>query len=192
MREFPQQWDDIIHLLFSFRLLRSEILAPGGGKSPLARRIDSYLIKERGWIPKNLNTKIVIDGVARDNPTHEIDCYKDRVGLELEWNNKTEFYDRDLNNFRILFDLQAIDVGVILTRGSELQKIFDGLGKGSSYGSSTTHYNKLVPRILGGGAGGCPILAFGMSKELYVEDEQPVQELEVLSNEPPSETLLND
>jgi hypothetical protein len=33
-------------------------------------------------------------------PTHKIDNFKNRIGLEVEWNNKTEFYDRDLNNFR--------------------------------------------------------------------------------------------
>jgi hypothetical protein len=36
------------------------------------------------------------------------------VALEVEWNNKDPFYDRDLNNFRLLFDLQVIDVGVIM------------------------------------------------------------------------------
>ena len=31
--------------------------------------------------------------------------------------------DRDLNNVRLLFDLRAIEVGVILTRATELQPI---------------------------------------------------------------------
>jgi hypothetical protein len=68
------------------------------------------------------------------------------VALELEWNNKDPFFDRDLNNFRLLFDLRAIDVGIILTRASELQNIFDQLKKGASYGNSTTHHEKLWPR----------------------------------------------
>ncbi len=29
---------------------------------------------------------------------------------------------------------------------------------------------KLIPRIEGGGGGGCPILVFGISPKLYVED----------------------
>ena len=33
------------------------------------------------------------------------------IALELEWNNKTEFYDRDLNNFRLLFDLRVALAG---------------------------------------------------------------------------------
>jgi len=93
------------------------------------------------------------------------------VALEIEWNNKDPFFDRDLNNFRLLFDLRAIDVGVIVTRGTELQQIFMRLGKGSSYGASTTHHEKLVPRLDGGGGGGCPILTFAISDQIYVEDE---------------------
>jgi len=82
-----------------------------------------------------------------ETPTHKVDCFKNRVALEIEWNNKDPFYDRDLNNFRLLFDLRAISVGVIITRCSELQTIFNRLGKGSSYGNSTTHLAKLLPRI---------------------------------------------
>jgi hypothetical protein len=75
-----------------------------------------------------------------------------------------------LNNFRLLFDLRAIDVGVIIKRASELQRIFKQLGKGASYGSSTTHHSKLWPRLDGGGGGGCPVLTFAITPELYIED----------------------
>jgi Restriction endonuclease BglII len=75
-----------------------------------------------------------------------------------------------LNNFRLLFDLRAIDVGVIVTRSMELQKIFNDLGKGTSYGASTTHHAKLWPKVEGGGGGGCPILTFAITPKLYVED----------------------
>ena len=76
----------------------------------------------------------------------------------------------EANNFRLLFDLRAIEVGVIITRSSELQDIFNKLGKGPSYGNSTTQMDKLLPRIEGGGSGGCPILVFGITKKLYIED----------------------
>jgi len=45
--------------------------------------------------------------------------------------------------------------------------IFDELGRGDSYGASTTHWSKLIPRIEGGGGAGCPILIFGITKKLY-------------------------
>ncbi len=80
---------------------------------------------------------------------------KNRVALEVEWNNKDPFYDRDLNNFRLLFELRAIDVGIIITRCSELQALFVEVGRDKqSYGQSTTHMAKLLPRLEGGGGGG--------------------------------------
>ena len=75
-----------------------------------------------------------------------------------------------LNNFRLLFDLRVASVGVVVTRCDDLQEIFKDIGRGSSFGASTTHMSKLLPRINGGGAGGCPLLVFGISRSLYVED----------------------
>lgn len=85
----------------------------------------------------------------------------------MEWNNKDPFFDSDLNNFRLLFDLRVVNVGIIITRCTELQKIFDKIGRGASYGASTTHMEKLIPRIEGGSGGGCPLLVFGIKESLY-------------------------
>ena len=163
------EWDDIIGVLRAFRLLRSAILTAGGGLSPVSQQINRDF-DGRGWKETKFATKIVVDEVEYITPTHLVDCFKGRVALELEWNNKDPFFDRDLNNFRLLFDLRAIDVGVIVTRASELQGIFDTLGKGASYGNSTTHHRKLWPRLDGGGGGGCPILTFAITPALYVDD----------------------
>lgn len=171
----PDEWQDIIEILRKFRLLRSEVEAAGGRKSPIATQIDGAFYK-RGWVEKQFKTAIQIDDNIFESPTHKVDCFKGRVALELEWNNKDPFFDRDLNNFRLLFDLRAIDVGIIVTRASELQNIFKGLGKGASYGASTTHHEKLWPRIEGGGGGGCPVLTFAITPELYVDDGPPSTE----------------
>lgn len=167
--DFPGQWNDLCELLTAFRLKKSWITVGGGRKSKVSEYIDSFLY-ERGWIEKQFDTQIQVDGVASQSPTHKIDCFKNRIAVEIEWNNKDPFFDRDLNNFRLLFELRAVSVGVIITRTDDLQDIFDGLGRGSSYGSSTTHMSKLLPRINGGSGGGCPILVLGITKELYVED----------------------
>lgn len=163
------EWDDIITVLANFRLRKSSILKPGGRKSPIAAELDSAFFA-RGWEEKAFETSVVVDRREIENPTHAIDCYRNRVALEVEWNNKDPFYDRDLNNFRVLFDLGAISVGVIITRCDELQGIFDELGKGKSYGASTTHMSRLLPRIEGGGGGGCPVVVFGITGSLYIED----------------------
>lgn len=156
-------------VLTEFRLKKSWITNPGGRKSKVSEFIDRFLY-DRGWAEKEFQTQMVVDDKTTDTPTHKVDCFRNRVALEIEWNNKDPFYDRDLNNFRLLFDLRAVSVGIIITRCDDLQKIFNDLGRGASYGASTTHMSKLLPRIEGGGGAGCPLLVFGISKTLYVED----------------------
>jgi len=167
--DFPQEWADLMAVLQSFQLMHSDILTPGGGKSPIAQGIDREFFT-RGWREKSFDTRVVVDQQEYNSPTHKVDFYKNHVAIETEWNNKDPFYDRDLNNFRLLFELRAISVGVIITRSDELQGIFDKLGKGASYGPSTTHMSKLLPRLEGGGGGGCPVVVFGITKALYRED----------------------
>lgn len=164
---YSEEWQDVLEVLRDFRLLKTDVLSAGGGKSIITKKIDGALYG-RGWVEKEFDIKIVVDERIAHAPTHHVDCVKSKVGLELEWNNKDTFYDRDLNNFRLLFDLRVIDVGIIVTRSSELQSLFNELGKGTSYGASTTHMSKLIPKIEGGGGGGCPIIAFGITKELYI------------------------
>lgn len=167
--DFPQELGEVLQVLSNFELLRSEIVAAGKNKSPIARRLDGALYS-MGWVEKSFDTRYRVDGVELLSPTHSVDCFKNRVALEVEWNNKDPFYDRDLNNFRLLFELRVISVGIIITRCDALQGLFNSLGKGDSYGMSTTHMSKLLPRIEGGGGGGCPILVFGISPNLYVPD----------------------
>jgi hypothetical protein len=171
------EWQDVMEALRTFKFRRSEVLKGGGRKSVIAQRIDTFLA-ERGWKEKKFATKIRVDTEERDSPTHRVDCFRGRVGLEIEWNNKDPFFDRDLNNFRLLFDLRVIEVGVIITRASALQQIFKSLGQkvASKYGASTTHMEKLLPRIEGGGGGGCPILAFGITQQKYEKDTAPIVE----------------
>jgi hypothetical protein len=52
----------------------------------------------------------------------------------------------------------------------------DPIQLGNKYGASATHMEKLLPRIEGGGGGGCPILAFGITSAKYVEDNAPIAE----------------
>jgi hypothetical protein len=173
----PQEWDDILETLANFRLAKSAIEMGGGNKTlGIATKLDGAL-KLKGWKEKQFITQITVDGYTYNSPTHKVDCYKNRVALEVEWNNKDPFFDRDLNNFRLLFELRVIDAGVIITRCDELQAIFNTLYKvkkngqlepaGKSYGNNTTHMAQLLPRVEGGGGGGCPIMVFGISKAVY-------------------------
>lgn len=167
--DFKNEWDDLCDVLPRFRLCRSYITQGGGNKSEISKWFHQNLNVAKGWVEKEFDTSVVVDGKKTESPTHAVDCFKNRIALELEWNNKDPFYDRDLNNFRLLFELRVVSVGIIVTRCDELQGIFNSLGRGTSYGQSTTHMRKLLPKIEGGGAGGCPVLVFGIKESLYDE-----------------------
>jgi restriction endonuclease BglII len=162
----PTEWEEILTVLRGFTVHKSDVMVGGGRKSLVADKLDGSFYK-LGWTERSFDTKIVVDKVEYPSPTHSVDCYKNKVALEIEWNNKDPFFDRDLNNFRLLFELRVVDVGIILTRCDALQPIFKSLGIHTKYGASTTHMSKLLPRVEGGGGGGCPILAFGIKPGLY-------------------------
>ncbi len=168
--DFPTEWQDLIDVLSGYRLRRSEILTAGGNKSPISQYFDEEFCRKRGWRERKFETEIVVDGKSLPSPTHKVDAYKNGIALEIEWNNKDPFYDRDLNNFRLLFELRVVSVGIIVTRSEEILDLFTELGRGKSTGQSTTHMGKLLPRVAGGGGGGCPLLVFGITRELYEED----------------------
>lgn len=165
----PTEWLDIQNALRAFRLYRSEVAARGKNRSAIVKRFENPLANA-GWVEKQFRTAIEIDGVSTPSPTHKVDCFKGRVALEVEWNAKDTFFDRDLNNFRLLFDLRVIDVGLIVTRADTLDAAITTLGRAKSFSSSTTHMGKLLPRLNGGSGGGCPVLVFGITERLYVDD----------------------
>jgi hypothetical protein len=165
---------EVIDVLTRFTLPWSQLAGKGGNKTESAKVLDSSLYK-LGWIEKSFETKIVVDGVATDSPTHSVDCYKNRVALEVEWNNKDPFFDRDLNNFRLLYDLRVIDVGVVVTKSTALLQWLQANHKDlqrepGTYSAATTHFDKLKPKIEGGGAGGCPVVVFSIKPEAYNDD----------------------
>ncbi|MBI2511288.1 MAG: restriction endonuclease [Opitutae bacterium] len=176
--DFPVLLEEICDVLTRFRLKKSEVVVGGGSKTKIAGWIDGEL-RTKGWIEKQFKTAFMVDERRIESPTHKVDCYKATelggIGFEIEWNNKDPFFDRDLNNFRLLFELRTISVGVILTRAEDLKDLFRdltdrGLKPSSSFGESTTHWGKLLPRLEGGAGGGCPVLAFGITQKLYTED----------------------
>lgn len=63
--------------------------------------------------------------MEREAQSHEIDHVKTfdagTIALEIEWNNKDPFFDRDLENFKRLHADGGISLGVIVTRGASLQ-----------------------------------------------------------------------
>src|SRR4030065_1694624 len=98
---------DLIDALTRFRFKKHWINVGGGQKSKVSEWIDGELTRH-GWREKNFDTKVTVDENVMNSPTHKVDCFKNRIALEIEWNNKDPFFDRDLNNFRFLFYCRAI------------------------------------------------------------------------------------
>ena len=164
--DFPKEWKDIIAVLQAFKLKRSDLSKPGGNKSPIAKALDG-LFFDREWVEKSFDIKVTADGKETLAPTHHVDYYKDRIAVETEWNNKDPFFDRDLTTFRLLFEHNVLSVGIIITRADELQELFNEVGKKSAAGMSTTHMSKLIPKMYNQASGGCPVLAFGITRKKY-------------------------
>ncbi len=172
--DFPQEWDDIQKVLRAFQLKKSDVGVPGKNISGVSKYFNKAF-RDFGWVEKSFDTKISVDGNEMASPTHLVDCFKNRIALEIEWSNKDPFFDRDLNNFRLLFELRAASVGVIITKSNDLIKTLKKLGIFSKYGMTTTWMSKLLPRINGGGGGGCPLVVFGIMGAKYVEDVSDAQ-----------------
>ena len=126
--DFPeclQEIEDVlVHLAFPIR----EIVGPGGGETKGTRRL-RHALDERGWRKGKFVITKIINGQERESQTHEIDHVRtlDGVGtlaLEIEWNNKDPFFDRDLENFKRLHAEGAISAGIMITRGASLQSAF--------------------------------------------------------------------
>ena len=95
--DFQDEWGEILAILTDIRVRRSHVLIGGRGRSKITQAIDGAFYS-RGWQQKKWETKIVVDDTMTESPTHKVDCYKNRVAVEIEWSNKDPFFDRDLNN----------------------------------------------------------------------------------------------
>lgn len=189
-QNFPNQFKQILRFLHAFEITKEMIREPGGSKGPIAKYVDT-LFPEEHWmetrISADLNVKLlhakkkdaVIQEYTRNGyfDGHRIDFVSGRVALDLEWNSKDQTYDRDLTAFSAFYEAGAIDVGVIITRGSSLNNdFFRSLGKVlnkdgtdgtedvyKKFGASTTWMGKLLYRLDAGRNGGCPVLAIGIT-----------------------------
>ena len=123
--DFAEETDALISELMNFRVAVSELVTGGGGESGQTQRL-RHSLDDLGWRKHNFAVQLVVDGHLREGVSHEVDhVLKTDAGtlaLEIEWNNKDPFFDRDLENFQRLHGLSAISLGVIVTRGQSMQE----------------------------------------------------------------------
>jgi len=176
---FPDRYRDLVEVLSEFRIDVQELLTGGGARSSMTTRFDS-LLYNRGWGKRNITISKSIDGrMIHSTRGHEIDMFGvgstddeyPGIAVEMEWNNKDPFFDRDLLNFMSLHREGALAIGVIVTRGPTLQRIAGPVIKTGAktanlkYGQSSTHWDKIIPRVNLGGGGECPLLIIGIEPE---------------------------
>lgn len=172
---FPGLLGDLGAALAGFDATLAELSVGGGNRTGFVARFDDGL-RSRGWGKRRIEIEKRVDrrpvSLVRG---HEIDMFAPGspsrpypgVAVEMEWNNKDPFFDRDLLNFQALHRESVLAVGVIVTRGPRLQRLVKELipGGKSKYGQSTTHWDKLTPRVDLGGGGECPLLLVGIEPE---------------------------
>ncbi len=113
-------------VLLDVEIPAQELVRGGGGEGELTQRMRRALAGVYGWKKHNFEIKKIVDGVEKESISHEIDHVKSfatgTFALEIEWNNKDPFFDRDLENFKRLHADGVISIGAIITRGATLQE----------------------------------------------------------------------
>lgn len=127
--DFPEVANQLESVLLSSTIPIEEIIGSGGGETKGTQRLRNALAAHH-WRKHNFVVQRIIDGVQKEAQSHEIDHVKTfdagTIALEIEWNNKDPFFDRDLENFKRLHSDGAISLGVIVTRGATLQNSIHG------------------------------------------------------------------
>jgi hypothetical protein len=122
-KDFPIALHELEQVLLGVQIPITEIIGSGGGETKGTQRMRGALAG-LGWHKGKFEIKKTINGVERQSISHEIDHVREIGGkslvLEIEWNNKDPFFDRDLENFKRLHAEGAISAGVIVTRGHSL------------------------------------------------------------------------
>jgi hypothetical protein len=103
--DFPEALAELESILSNVTIPIEEIIAGGGGESKATQRLRRAL-NELKWIKTKFEVKKVINGREREAISHEVDHVREFpagiLALEIEWNNKDPFFDRDLENFKRL------------------------------------------------------------------------------------------
>jgi hypothetical protein len=121
--DFPEALAELGGALNSLTIPIEEIIAGGGGEAKGTQRLRRALTALQ-WVKTTFEVKKTINGREREAVSHAIDHVREfaagAVALEIEWNNKDPFFDRDLENFKRLHSDGGISVGIIVTRGKSL------------------------------------------------------------------------
>lgn len=201
---FPEEYNDLCEFLRNFEINTKMIRTAGGNESEIPKLVSKPL-RPLGWSETSISGDLVVRMQSKElvghtpkgKPKykkiheerlrekfldgHKVDYVKNRVAFDLEWNSKDQTFDRDLYAFSAFAQCGIIDVGVLVTRSSDLSSLIRELGPAlkkngeierlsdgtprptyKKYGASTTWMGKLLYRLNAGRNGACPVLALGI------------------------------
>jgi len=119
----PEALEQLEAALLDIKIPAKELVKGGGGEGKGTQRLRNAL-NALGWKKHKFEIRKIVDGVEKESISHEIDHVKQFprgfLALEIEWNNKDPFFDRDLENFKRLHADGVISIGAIVTRGKTL------------------------------------------------------------------------
>jgi hypothetical protein len=186
----PAEFDELVQVLTEFQLYDNDLLIRGGNRGPVSIRIDKAF-EELQWRAVRINMRTELIGKAKksslargqyldeflnsevSNNGYEVDNMKRRAAIDVEWNGKDGALDRDAGAYRALYDLGLIDVATIITRDHNgikqlaLEDLHSDDAARRLGTVTTTNIDKLKDRMVRGDAGGCPLLAVGITRSTW-------------------------
>lgn len=178
---YPEEYQDVRQVLENLDITMDDILAKGGNESHIPKKIRAEFLKQNWDVEQQMDGSLLVNIVKKEKGHHrvnelhtingyltgyQVDYFKNGIAVDTEWNSKDQTFDRDLTAMRAYYEAGLISMGIIITRGSDLcvfPKRYDELSK--KYGASTTWLNQLTERLDSRRAGGCPILAIGITSK---------------------------
>lgn len=123
-RDFPVPLKELCGVLTGIKIADVELIQGGGGEASSTQRLRKDLT-DKNWEKRRITIRKTVDELEKFSVTHQIDHVRrtenGTIALEIEWNNKDPFFDRDLENFQRIHKDGVISAGVIVTRGKSLQ-----------------------------------------------------------------------
>lgn len=129
---FADEGESLVEALLSYQLdVEDALVRRGGGLAEHTQDLAAKL-NRFGWtkneitIAEEVSFSQRFETTTTVSTTHEIDHLAEnsdgsKLAIEIEWNNKDEFFDRDFQSIRRLHEMHLIELGVIITRGSSLE-----------------------------------------------------------------------
>ena len=124
-QDFAEAVSELDRIVSAVSIPVVELVRGGGGEAQVTQRL-RHVLSDHAWSKRSFKVEKRINDKTTFSQSHEVDhvkaCPAGAIALEIEWNNKDPFFDRDLENFNRLHVDGGISLGIVVTRGQTLQE----------------------------------------------------------------------